>query len=196
MTAAEIDARIELYVRNDAVKAFHNLQLNAILHALNQNISDSVSGIMRWGNIQGDINDQDDLITLIEANIVKVRNTTADLTNVGIEIVVNNGIYNYGVPILILTSPVVVYLRETDFTLISGKWTCNSSLVTGIPGGIYQISVSEYNRFIFNDGNIVDANDGAHPEWQTVTGGGFQINMTEFDPSVNTYHIYVYPSIS
>lgn len=36
MTAADIDTLIDQYIRQDPVKAFHNLNLNTVLHLLNR----------------------------------------------------------------------------------------------------------------------------------------------------------------
>lgn len=188
-SAAEIDARIELYVRNDAVKAFHNLQLNFILHALNQNISDSVSGVMRWGNIVGDINDQTDLITLINTLTVKVRNTIADLTGDGIEIVVNTGIYNNGTLILGTTPPFTIYVSESDF---SGT-TCTKVEVESIPNNQFSVYVNQWNRYLRWRQPAFDG--GAYNEIELTGTNNFKINIPGFDPAAQEFDMYVTSTI-
>lgn len=190
MTPAQLQAFINTYVDNDPVKAFQKYRMNTILNELLGIYNDAVAGDIKWGNIGGDISEQTDLINLIDQNIMKVRATVGDLTNVGLELVVNTGIYNYGVLVLGATPPFVIEVTEADFTGI----TCTKAAVTNIPNNSYIVEVNQWNRKLRWRQPAFDG--GAYNEVELTGDGNFKINVPGFDPSTQEYDIYVYATIS
>lgn len=189
MTPAQLQAFINLWVDNDPVKAFQKYRMNTILNELLGMYNDAVAGTLQWGNIQGDINDQADLIALINTISVKVRNTTADLTGDGLEIVVNTGIYNNGVLILGTTPPFTIEVTEADFSGI----VCTKPEVTSIPNNKYAVYVNQWNRYLRWRQPAFDG--GAYNEVELTGTGNFQVNIPGFDPSTQEFDIYVVSTI-
>lgn len=189
MTPAQLQAFINQWVDNDPVKAFQKYRMNTILNALLGMYDDAVTGTLQWGNIQGDINEQTDLINYVDANIVKVRNTIADLTNVGLELVVNTGIYNNGVLVLGTTPPFTIEVTEADF---SGT-TCTKPEVTSIPNNKYSVFVNQWNRYLRWRQPAFDG--GAYNEVELTGDGNFKVNVPGFDPSTQEFDIYVVSTI-
>jgi hypothetical protein len=182
---------INTYIDNDPVKGFRDLRLNYILRKLNDASDAAVSGVSVWGNITGSISAQTDLISLINAGDLQLRNTVGDLTNVGWELVNNTGIYYNGILVLGTNPPFLIPVRSSDFD--PDGVTCTKGIITSIPNNRYEVYCNESNRFLYWD-SAMDGNP--LPEIELTTDGNFKVNLTGFDANGQDYHLYIHPATS